>query len=262
VLRGQAAIDAANASTDASPFLVAFWAGIEGVHTCPPSSALANTNALYSCDWLGDVGDQPGLRSDALGRALRIDAFKVEPGPVIVRVHTHDPKLMSCSASYAVECEHVMVGEAAVWSGDEATAPRPTTLSQAAAAFGLPAESSTSSTCLGGDFPGTPVLDFSANSGGESGVVVVFPSAAALAAAAPVVAADGESDIPPPGHSDCAVTTTWLFGASRTSVVKGYWMARGNILVAVSYDTDLGPNSDPLVAQARANLAKLPGSSS
>src|ERR1035437_5314664 len=99
------------------------------------------------------VGDQPGVESSALGKALRVDTSTVAPGPVIARVHTHDPAMMTCPASYAAGCVHTMVGEAVVWHGDSETDPRPTTVAQAAAAFGVPTKHLAAAPCEG-QFPG------------------------------------------------------------------------------------------------------------
>jgi len=258
VLRGQAAIDAANASTDASSFLVAFWAGIELPHSCTAMSA--SDNATYLCGSMGDVGDQPGVISSALGKALRVDTSAVAPGPVIARVHTHDPSMMTCPAAYALGCEHTMIGEAIVWHGDAATAPEPTTVAQAAAAFGISTKP-VAGICES-YLPGAVVLQYPApsTSGFTSeweGVVAVFPSAAAVAAADPDAAAYGESDVAPTGvmcgdHGG----TDPLRGAGFFSF-KDRWLARGNVLAAIQYDTSVGPENDIFVAQVRAKLATL-----
>jgi WD40 repeat protein len=258
VLRGQAAIDAANASTDASSFLVAFWAGIELPHSCTAMSA--GDNPRYLCGGMGDIGDQPGVISSALGKALRVDTSSVATGPVIARVHTHDPSMMNCPAAYASGCEHTMIGEAVVWHGDAATAPEPTTVAQAAAAFGISTKP-VAGICES-YLPGAVVLQYPApsTSGFTSeweGVVAVFPSAAAVAAADPDAAAYGESDVAPVG-SMCGDHggTDPLRGAGFFSF-KDRWLARGNVLAAVQYDTSVGPENDVFVTQVRAKLAAL-----
>ncbi len=257
VLRGQAAIDAAAASTDESSFLVAFWAGIELPHGCTAMGG--GDNVMYLCGGMGDIGDQPGVISSALGKALRVDTSAVAPGPVIARVHTHDPSMMTCPAAYASGCEHTMIGEAVVWHGDAATSPEPTTVAQAAAAFGI------STTPVAGIcesyLPGAVVLQYPASTSGSmsgwEGVVAVFPSAAAVAAADPDAAAYGESDVGPTGDmcGDHGGTDP-LRGAGFFSF-KDRWLARGNILVAVQYDTSVGPEHDIFVSQIRARLATL-----
>jgi hypothetical protein len=256
VLRGQAAIDAANASTDASSFLVAFWAGIEMPHGCV--NVGMEDNASYLCGGMF-VGDQPGIESSALGKALRVDTTEVAPGPVIARVHTHDPAMMTCPASYAAGCVHTMIGEAVVWHGDAATDPSPTTVAQAAAAFGVPTKP-VAGICEG-QFPGITVLQYpspgTAGLQGVEGVIAVFPSAAELATAAPDAAAHGESDVPPTGSQSCqGGGTDPLRGAGGFSF-KIHWLARGNVLVAVQYDTSVGPENDVMVVQMRTKLATL-----
>ena len=258
VLRGQAAIDAANASTDASSFLVAFWAG----KVLPFRSCVAlglDDNALYKCGSMSNVGDQPGIRSFELGMALRVDTSAVAPGPVIARVHTHDPALMNCPASYAAGCVHTMVGEAIVWHGDAAAAPGPTTVAQAAAAFGVSATPAAG--ICEGDFPGVAVLQYpSPGTPGlqaPEGVIAVFPSTAALAAVAPDAAAHGESDVPATYGQSCEQGGTDPLRGPGAFSFKFHWLARGNVLVAVQYDTSVGPENDVIVAQVRAKLATL-----
>jgi hypothetical protein len=257
VLRGQAAIDAANASTDASPFLVAFWAGIE-LPSFGCTAMSAGDNVSYLCGGMF-VGDQPGIESSALEKALRVDTSEVAPGPVIARVHTHDPAMMTCPASYAAGCVHTMVGEAVVWHGDAETDPRPTTVAQAAAAFGVPTKP-VAGICEG-QFPGVAVLQYpSPGTAGVQeveGVIAVFPSAAALAAAAPDAAAHGESDVPPTGSQSCEGGGTDPLRGQGMFSFKIHWLARGNVLVAVQYDTSVGPDNDVMVAQMRAKLATL-----
>jgi hypothetical protein len=256
VLRGQEAMDEAQVSTDASSFLIALWAGYDGgIHSCPALGG--GDNILYKCGWLGNVGDEPGVTSE-LGQLLRMDLSAYVPGPLIVRVHTHDKALMTCPASYASACEHVMVGEEVVWSGDAATAPSPTSLSKAAAAFGLRAEPSKMNVCMAGGFTGAPVLEFPATGGSVEGVVVVFPSLAALAAAAPDAAANGESDVPPTRHQACAMVTTDPLRGGQSVSLRVRWLARGNILVGVQYNQVTGADSDPFVLKAQTALSSLP----
>jgi hypothetical protein len=267
VLRGQAAIDAANASTDVSSFLVGFWAGNEKPHGCK-NIGMAD-NELYKCGFMTNVGDQPGIESTALEMALRVDTSAVAPAPVIARVHTHDPALMNCPASYAAGCVHTMVGEAIVWHGDASTAPGPTTVAQAAAAFGVSATQVTGPFGLcEGQFPGVTVLQYPSPDTpglqGPEGVIAVFPSPAALAAVAPDAAAHGESDVPSTYGQSCESSGTDPLRGPGAFSFKFRWLARGNVLVAVQYDTSVGPQNDVIVAQVRAKLATLapsPGAS-
>ncbi len=265
VLRGQAAIDAANASTDASSFLVGFWAAAElPFRSCQAMGR--GDNAEYLCGSMSNVGDQPGIVSAALGKALRVDTSAVAPGPVIARVHTHDPAMMTCPASYAAGCVHTMVGEAIVWHGDAETDPRPTTVAQAAAAFGI-STTPVAGIC-GSNLPGAIVLQYPASTtpgsmSGWEGFVAVFPSAAAVAGADPDAAAHGESDVGPTGSLTCESGGTDPLRGPGMFAFKMRWLARGNVLVGVQYDTSVGPENDMFVTQVRAKLANLsaPGQS-
>jgi hypothetical protein len=223
-----------------------------------------------------NVGDQPGIVSTELGQALRVDTSHYAPAPVIVRVHTHDPAGMDCTLDYVTACEHVMVDEAYLWSGDEATASHPTSAAQAAAAFGVSAITTTSPPCEGSGFPGIPVLalpgSLPANSATSpidpiwatgQGVIAIFPSAQALAAAAPDAAAHGESDIPPidPNLSFISSSSHFVCDDIINGVsYKTHWLARGNVLLAVEYDSNLGVAADPFVKEARQKLQTLPAS--
>jgi photosystem II stability/assembly factor-like uncharacterized protein len=259
VLRGQAALDLAKATTDDTPFLVAFWAGIESTHSC---SNWPEEDIRYECRFMTSIGDQPGVHSGELGGAIRVDTSNLAPGPVIARVHTHDPQFAGCTPDLAAACQAVMVGDAILWSGDEATAPRPATVKQVAAAFG--SDGPTYHWDMAGDFPGVAQVPFpttsEASHGEYEGVAVVFPSTAALAAAYPEVVATGETDAMP---SNSSLKGTISFGGSDPIRGRGtytfnmYWLAQGNVLVGVEYDVSLGPKDDPYVAMARADLAKL-----
>jgi hypothetical protein len=234
VLRGGAALDAAAKSTDGTPFLIAFWAGSEGVVLGGADSG------TVSCGSLSNVGDEPGVPSPELGRALEVHTAWVAPGPVIVRVHTHDPEV-------APGCRQVMVGDAVLWNGDAATAPRPWSTAQVARAFGV-AATPMADNCLGRRFPGVAILDIPSATTMFDGMVAVFPSVAALAAAAPD-AARGETDVAPAAVAGlpCA---TWHGSPA-------HWLARGNVLVGLLRDPATQPDDDPAVISALAALARL-----
>jgi hypothetical protein len=251
VLRGQAALDAANASTDSTPFYVAFWAGHQWDKSCP---LLAENDPLFGCGDMSNVGDQPGVVSPLLEMQLRVTVESVAPAPVIARVHTHDDACPNPTA-----CQDIMVGDV-VWSGGDTTAPHPVTVSQAAAAFGTTTLSFAPPLpiCPAWDLPGIPVLPFRSKalsaaptSPNPDGIIAVFPSARALTAVAPDVAAKGESNVAPGGSIDC----TMLGTDTRRGL---HWLARANVLVGVKYDAALGPDKDPAVVEARADILKLP----
>lgn len=254
VLRGQAALDHASQSTDTSPFYIAFWYGPDpGFRSCP---AAGTGGTPLSCTDLSGVGDRAGVPWQPLGKALRLFGLPAFPpdGPVIARVHTHDPNWSGCLPSELVACEHLMIGEAVEWSGDAATAPHPITVEQATAAFGVP-KTEMPGDCLAQQLPGLALLPFDMpgypTDIAQKGVIAIFPSVEALAVAAPDAAARGESEAVPTGHQwDCAYN-----GIYSTRV---YWLARANVLMGVRYDTSLGPGADPFVVEARSELQRLP----
>ena len=260
VLRGQAALDFAKASTDDTPFLVAFWAGGPDLTNCNAQPQFDDP-----CKGTSDIGDEPGVRSDSLGPAIHMPQAlvmsKVTPGPMIVRVHTHDPQALTCSSDQLSSCKAVMVVDDTLWTGDQATEPYPTTLSQVVAAFGgvsaLPFPNNT----YVGDLPGVAQVLFPGPGSSFEGAAAVFPSPEALAVAFPDVAAHGESDSFPVNSILKGITG----GGSDPNrgpgifTFKIHWLARGNVLVGVQYDITLGPNADPYVKMAREDLVKLPG---
>lgn len=256
VLRAAAALAAASQSTDASPFLIAFWAGIEPPHSCIQSAP--DSNPLFDCGAMLNVGDRAGVASDALGRQLRVDTSAASPGPVIVRVHTHDTGLAHCPALDQVACEHIMVGDAILWTGDQATGAHPTSLDQAASAFGVTVKDSAAS-CSAGRLPGIAILSFPSSGAGDGaeGIIAVFPSPQALANAAPDVAATGESEIPPLTSPQCDHFGTDSRRGPGEFSFRFHWLARGNILVGVQYDVSVGASNDTFVSAARTRLASL-----
>jgi hypothetical protein len=262
VLRGQAAIDGALASTDSRPFYVGFWAGHQWDRSCPLLEPGANL--LFDCGSMVNIGDQPGVVSPGLEAQLRVDVTAIAPGPVIARVHTHDAGAASCPDPSV--CQSIMVGDV-VWSG--AVRATPVTVEQAASVFGASTASYSLPIpiCMVSTLPGIPVLPFwsrpvsaTAAATFPDAIIAVFPSAKLLAAAAPDVAAAGESNVPPRGSQNCATQGTDPQRGPGTYSLRVHWLARANVLVGVQYDAALGPDTDPTVAQVRADLMKLPAS--
>jgi hypothetical protein len=248
VWRGQAALAHAAQSTDSSPFYVGLWysSQLPGFG-CPPVEP-----EPLGCSALLFVGDRAGVRWPALGNALRF-GLDVPDGPLVLRVHTHDPEWSGpsrCPASEMATCAHLMIGEAAVWTGDAGTAPHPVTVPEAAAAFGLAKPETVFEGCLTPELPGVRILPFrdpESSTGYTYGVIAVFPSAEAVAGAAPDAAATGETETP--------------LGYSTVCVIDGtmHWLARANVLVGViEYDPSVGPAGDQWVVLARSELRKLP----
>jgi hypothetical protein len=129
VLRGVAALDHERAATDASPFLLGGWVTfIPGIfYSCPAETAPADL-------WLAPCGqpafsDVAGVTNGDLVAQGELtfhfaDVSHLESGPAILRVHVHDPRAGQCGLE-AATCARAMVVEAVLWTGDEATAPRP-----------------------------------------------------------------------------------------------------------------------------------------
>jgi hypothetical protein len=273
VLRGQAVLDRASQSTDASPFYIGLWVTSDPVSMgCPGSAPYP-----LRCSDMHDVGDRAGVLWPALGKALRIDItipggislpYGIPDGPFILRVHTHDRTWTSserCAAPDLVECQHLMIGDAAVWTGDATTAPHPVSVEQAAAAFGVaPTDKGFTSVagCLSGVLPGVRLLPFrdpKSSTGYVYGVIAVFPSKEALAGAAPDAAARGESEAFPISLQVSTPIGFWP-GCAYEGVVPlhVHWLARANVLVGVGYDTTVGWPADQWVVLARTELERLP----
>jgi hypothetical protein len=128
VLRGQAALDFADAQADATSFLVGGWVTYyPGTRLCPivPEDE--------SGSWTRDCGparftDVAGTVDEELTNAITFH-FVLEglrTGPVIAEVHVHDPRAGECGAARAA-CDALMVVERAIWTGDDARAAGPLT---------------------------------------------------------------------------------------------------------------------------------------
>ncbi|HEX7495846.1 MAG TPA: hypothetical protein VF349_04360 [Candidatus Limnocylindrales bacterium] len=264
VLRGQAAVDRASQSTDAASFYVALWVS-SGLPTfsCPPPT----DPSPLRCSDVHDVGDRAGVLWSALGKVLRIEV-DVPDGPAVLRVHTHDPGWSDssrCAASELVACQHLMIGDGAVWTGDATTASHPISVGQTAEAFGVPTTDrafASVASCLSGVLPGVRLLPFrdpESSTGYTYGVIAVFPSKEALAGAAPDAAANGESDAFPVSLQAFTPLGYWPGCAYEGTVsLKVHWMVRANVLVGVGYDTTVGPQTDQWVVLARSELQRLP----
>jgi hypothetical protein len=263
VLRGQAALGRASQSTDASPFYIGLWVTPNPLSMGCPGS----TPYPLRCSDMHDVGDRVGVLWPALGKGLRIEV-DVPDGPVILRVHTHDRTWTSserCAASELVECQHLMIGDAAVWTGDATTTPHPVSVEQAAAVFGVATTDkgfTSVAGCLSRVLPGVRLLPFrdpKSSTGYVYGVIAVFPSKEALAGAAPDAAARGESEAFPISLQDSTPGGFWPGCAYEGAVpLQVHWLVRANVLVGVGYETSVGPQADQWVVLARTELQRLP----
>jgi hypothetical protein len=250
VQRGSAAIAKAEDSTDATPFYIGLWASNSQAFTsCGGSQEAGELDGF--CTHMYNIGDQSGLASPALGDALRFDASDIVPGPVIVRVHTHDTAANECVASHRTACESIMVGDAIVWNGDEQTSPRPISTADVERVFGVRASRDTWTMCTT-QLPGVAVYALYQSS---DDMVAVFPSVQALQAVAPKAAAQGLSDSLPVGYPSNYGGPCIYASYGIPSTVR--WLARGNVLVAVTYSTGLGPDTNPQIAEIEAKLQSL-----
>ncbi len=125
VLRGAAALAHAQAVTDDTPFLIGGWVTyLPGERFCPLRAA-DDTSWLHDCV-KAQLGDVAGGEDPALAGAVtfRFALAGLTSGPVVASVEVHDPRAGECGSA-AAACGRLMVVERIVWSGDEATDPRP-----------------------------------------------------------------------------------------------------------------------------------------
>jgi hypothetical protein len=205
-----------------------------------------------SCPVTENIGDAPGMASRVLAEALRFDTTGIAPGPVIVRVHTHDAAAEQCLPEDIVACRSVMVGERVVWNGDSETSPGPITTADVEHVFGVRASSDTLNLCTT-QLPGVAVYALYQPS---DDMVAVFPSVAALQAFAPQAAAQGSSDSLPAGSPPSFGAPCFASSYGIPSTVR--WLARANVLVAVTYTNGRGPDSNPQIAELEGKLVSLP----
>jgi hypothetical protein len=138
VLRGEAALAHARATSDATPFLLGGWM------TVVPGLPLVCPLVLPSTgvEWLAPCG-QPAfsdVAGDAAGDLVAagaltfhfLDTSGLGSGPAILRVHVHDPRAAECGGQDTA-CGRAMVAEAVLWTGDAATAPHPLDLARVTA---------------------------------------------------------------------------------------------------------------------------------
>ena len=106
-------------ATDATPFLVAGWYGGHGGNICSGGIGPRDPNPL---------GARGCPRFDVTGLPGRpyyppsITLPEVD-GPVVLRVHTHDPGAETCW--FVDQCRQVLVVDAVAWTGDPSTFAAP-----------------------------------------------------------------------------------------------------------------------------------------
>ncbi len=121
VLRPSQAVARAESSTDASTFLVGGWVGTVYSYTgCATPSGSEGDQVLVRTFCGTYLNESPtGVTEGPLELHFRTSVSADWPGegPVIVRVHTHDPLATSCSAANQDACAHAVVVDALLWNG-------------------------------------------------------------------------------------------------------------------------------------------------
>lgn len=129
VLHGLAAVSSRlKAVPDMAPFLVGGWVRVTPPDVPMSCPALAGTTWLNSCrgPWFAFLA---GTSAFPLAVPITFHFVTGPPstGPVVVKVHVHDPRAPECGAQ-APACAQAMVVERILWTGDSATDPRPLTI--------------------------------------------------------------------------------------------------------------------------------------
>lgn len=129
VYRGDAIEAHVAADTSASPFYVGGWLSEVQASCAPPPSGRPTSVLAPWCPsgWY--------LSSTASGQASGVPALYIVrtgpvtggegsvSGPVILRVHSHDPQAAACPTSIRILCEQAIVAEAVLWVGKPAASP-------------------------------------------------------------------------------------------------------------------------------------------
>lgn len=230
------------APTDASTFLLGGWSFAFGrTYACP---AIFGSPAPFGprCG-TPFVADTPTWADES---RVRLDGWttNLPAGPIVLRVHRHDPLAATCSTDLRGACEGMAVIEGVVWAGDEVTAAAPLSVVQTmdrlvSANTGLARgtftavgrlwlERQSAGPTMGPDpmascIPPFPTLSWSV---AQSGIVyvLVFPSIAAREALDQDFTASGWRGTAADGSS-CFLIADSLFSHE--------WVAGQNVMVAV-----------------------------
>lgn len=120
VLRPTQAAARAAASTDASPFLIGGWlTGWDPYTGCPRLTGPEADQVLdqgFCGVYLAETPVIGQVGPVKLHFRVGLSDGRYS-GPVIVRVHTHDPLAVSCAAANQDACAHAVVVDALVWDG-------------------------------------------------------------------------------------------------------------------------------------------------
>jgi len=120
VLRGSAIDEHIAATIDATPFLVGGWVH-EVLADCYVPADFPQTPLLAPCGDGALLTDSDPLRGQSdWGRRLVVEPARVFGigGPLVLRVHVHDPRAGDCPSAYRLRCETAIVVEAAMWVPD------------------------------------------------------------------------------------------------------------------------------------------------
>lgn len=154
-------------------FLLGGWHGQDRWFGC---GRLGETHPLLddcSPEWIADA---PGGR----GRIL-MQAREIQEGPLVIRVHTDDPRSATCPENERILCKERLVVDELVWAGDAVTNTEPLAIDDVVMALrteisGLTVEvAQPSRTCD----PGWPDISWVSISATGITNVMVFPTIAA-----------------------------------------------------------------------------------
>lgn len=245
VYLGLGAVLHADATTNASPFLVGGWFGDGSRNICTGGSpGLGTPDPTLFRSGCGTAvgGDSPSGANSWPGpqgtMAWNGHSLPGGVGPSIVRVHTHDPLAAQCSSATRGSCEATLVVDDVLWTGDSLTAASPVSVIEAVNSLdGLPVQEKLP--VPGGSLvierhvfptvrqqpcpPPWPTEVFDLHGDPRFGLLVVFPDVAARTSAQPLLDSTA---------NDCPTDPRIIRPATRV------WVAEANVLVLV-YGSDV-----------------------
>jgi hypothetical protein len=136
---GLAAVVHAQATTDATPFLIGGWFTDGSGNVCgggvggDPSPLLNGCGTVIGGDGPWNANTFPGPQ----GR-MYWDGHQLPNGlgPSIVKVHTHDPRSADCLPETQAQCLAIVVVDDVLWTGDDWTNAAPISAAQAVQRLG------------------------------------------------------------------------------------------------------------------------------
>ncbi|HEY5486717.1 MAG TPA: hypothetical protein VIK06_03640 [Candidatus Limnocylindrales bacterium] len=137
VLRWADSLSRRATATDDTPFLIGVWLDVPtGPHLCPmdpgpdpsaPNSWIPRGGCIFN-EIVGEAGDATTDESQVV--TFQYFEGNRATGPAILRVHVRDPRASECGFQQPI-CEHMLVVETAVWTGDSFTDPAPYSVADA-----------------------------------------------------------------------------------------------------------------------------------